>query len=66
MSELSPRDMQICALVTEGKLNKEIGRALGMSEALATQYLKLIMRQIGASNRAMVAAWYVRQTEVKS
>ncbi len=65
MQELSPRELTICALVTEGKLNKEIGRALGTSEAVATQYLKLIMRRIGASNRAMVAAWYVRQTEVR-
>lgn len=63
---LSPRDLTICRLVTAGKLNKEIARELGTSEDVAAQWLKLIMRRIDASNRAMVAAWYVRMTEVRS
>jgi len=63
---LSPREWTICRLVTAGKRNGDIARELGTSEAVAAQWLKLIMRRIDASNRAMVAAWYVRMTEVRS
>lgn len=63
--DLTSEDLRICALVTEGKRNKEIAGALDVSLEVATQRLKMIMRHIDASNRAMVAAWYVRRTEVR-
>lgn len=62
---LTPTDLRICALVTAGRQNKEIANELGMSLEIATHRVKVIMRQTGATNRAMVAAWYVRRTEVK-
>jgi DNA-binding NarL/FixJ family response regulator len=63
--DLTSEDLRICALVTEGKQNKHIANDLGVSLEVATQRLKMIMRHIDASNRAMVAAWYVRRTEVR-
>jgi len=63
--ELTPEDLRICAWVTAGRRNKEIANDLGVSLDVAAQRLKLIMQHINASNRAMVAAWYVRETEVR-
>jgi DNA-binding NarL/FixJ family response regulator len=63
--DLTSEDLRICAWVTEGKQNKQIANHLGVSEDVVTQRLKMIMRHIDASNRAMVAAWYVRRTEVR-
>lgn len=63
--DLTSEDLRICALVTAGKQNKQIANDLGVSLEVATQRLKMIMRHIDASNRAMVAAWYVRRTEVR-
>lgn len=62
---ISPTELRIAALVTEGWRNKEIAVSLGKSHASITQHLELIMHKIGAHNRAMVAAWYVRRTEVR-
>lgn len=59
--DLTPEDLRICAMVTNGYLNKEIASELDVSLEVATQRLKMIMRHVGASNRAMVAAWYVRR-----
>lgn len=64
--DLTLDDLRICELVTNGKANKEIADALGVSHQIATARLKRIMEHINATNRAMVAAWYVRQTEVRS
>lgn len=63
--DLTSEDLRICALVTAGKRNWDIANELGISLDVATQRLKMIMRHIGALNRAMVAAWYVRHTEVR-
>lgn len=63
--DLTSEDLRICAWVTEGKRNKEIANDLGVSLDVAAQRLKMIMRHIDVSNRAMVAAWYVRRTEVR-
>lgn len=63
--ELTSEDLRICAWVTAGKQNKEIANDLGVSLDVVTQRIKMIMRHIDVSNRAMVAAWYVRQTEVR-
>lgn len=63
--DLNAHDLHICALVTEGKQNQEIAAAIGVSKDVATARLKRIMEHLDMTNRAMVAAWYVRQTEVQ-
>lgn len=63
--DLTFDDLRICQLVAEGKANKQIADDLGIPPTAAAQRLKNIMRHIDVTNRAMVAAWYVRQTEVR-
>lgn len=62
---ITPEQLRIAELVTAGKLDKEIANQLGVSYDVARQRLHTLSRKIGASNRAMVAAWYVRRTEVR-
>lgn len=59
--DLTAEQLRICAMVANGYINKEIARELDVSLEVATQRLKMIMRRLDATNRAMVAVWYVRQ-----
>jgi DNA-binding NarL/FixJ family response regulator len=61
MKPLTTGQLHICAMVANGYLNKEIADELGVSLEVAAQRLKRIMRRLNATNRAMVAVWYVRQ-----
>ena len=61
MKPLTAEQLRICAMVANGYLNKEIADELGVSLEVAAQRLKMIMRRLNATNRAMVAVWYVRQ-----
>lgn len=63
--DLNTHDLHICALVTEGKQNQEIAQAIGVSKDVATARLKRIMEHLDLHNRAQIAAWYVRATEVR-
>ena len=58
---ITPDELRIAALVAQGQQDKEIARDLGVSYDAARQRLRTLAQKIGASNRAMVAAWYVRQ-----
>lgn len=62
---LTERQLAICSMIAEGKLNKEIARAEAKSVLSVRRQIATIMAATGASNRAMVAAWYVRRTEVR-
>lgn len=64
--QLTPTELRICALVARGLLDKQIAIDLGISYDAARQRLHILSGKIGAQNRAMVAAWYVRETEVRS
>lgn len=52
--------LRIAALVAQGWEDKQIANELGVSYDAARQRLRTLGKKIGASNRAMVAAWYVR------
>jgi len=62
---LTPTELRICALVARGWPDKQIALDMGISYDAARQRLRILSQKIGANNRAMVAAWYVRQTEVR-
>jgi DNA-binding NarL/FixJ family response regulator len=59
-ASLSPRDLQLARLVTEGRLNKEISFALGITEGTVKVYMSNLYAKLGVSNRAELAAWAVR------
>lgn len=66
MELLTVAERRIAQLVTQGLPDKQIANDLGVSYDSARQRLRILSQKIGAQNRAMVAAWYVRQTEVRS
>ena len=54
---LSPREVQILALVARGHSNREIGQALTISEHTAANHVSSILRKTGCSNRTEAASY---------
>jgi DNA-binding CsgD family transcriptional regulator len=54
--ELTPAELEVVSLVSEGKRNKEIAAALWMSEKTVEAHLSRIYRKVGVRNRAELAA----------
>jgi DNA-binding CsgD family transcriptional regulator len=54
--ELTPAELEVASLVSEGKRNKEIAAALWMSEKTVEAHLSRIYRKLGIRNRAELAA----------
>jgi DNA-binding NarL/FixJ family response regulator len=59
---LSFREQQIAALVSQGKLNKEIAYQLHLTEGTVKQYLSHIFYKIGATNRIAVAVYWLNNS----
>ncbi len=58
---LSTREREVLRLVVEGQANKQIARALGISERTAKFHVASILRKLDAENRAEAAARAVQQ-----
>ena len=54
---LSPREVQILALVARGLSNREIGGALTISEHTAANHVRSILRKTGCANRTEAASY---------
>jgi DNA-binding NarL/FixJ family response regulator len=52
---LTDRELEVLALVKEGKPNKLIAHALKMSPSTAKVHVRNLMRKMGASNRTQAA-----------
>ncbi len=57
---LSERELEVLALVTEGKTNREIGKALHLSEKTVRNYVSDILAKLGHTSRAQSAAYAAR------
>jgi DNA-binding NarL/FixJ family response regulator len=55
---LSPRELEVAALVADGNTNKEIAAALFLSERTAQNHVQHILTKLGLANRTQVAAWF--------
>jgi two-component system, NarL family, response regulator DevR len=53
---LSAQEQRVLALVVEGKTNKEIGAALGLSDKTVKNYLSNAFQKLGISRRTQAAA----------
>jgi ATP/maltotriose-dependent transcriptional regulator MalT len=62
LATLSPREHQVAGLVAEGHTNRQIARALGMSEKTVETHMSRIFSKLGASNRAVVASLIGRRS----
>ena len=58
---LSPRQRQVHRLVVEGCTNAEIARRLDISPDTAKHHVSALMRSLGVSRRAQVAALAVEE-----
>src|ERR1700687_3102601 len=58
--KLSPQQRRILALVVEGKTNKEIAKALGLSNKTVKNYLSNAFQKLHVGRRSHAAALYER------
>ncbi len=54
---ISPREIEVLQLVSQGLANKQIGRSLGISERTVKAHLGRVFRQIGVADRTSAAMW---------
>jgi DNA-binding CsgD family transcriptional regulator len=59
--ELTPRQLQVAALVAEGLSNRLIARRLGIQERSAEGHVERIRLRLGVNSRAQIAAWWARR-----
>jgi DNA-binding CsgD family transcriptional regulator len=59
--ELTPRQLQVAALVAEGMTNRQIAERLGIEERSAEGHVERIRLRLGVTSRAQVAAWWGRR-----
>ncbi len=58
-ANLSQQEKHVLALVSEGKTNREIAKALFLGEGTVRNYVSSILSKLGVSNRAEAAAYAV-------
>ncbi|MBM6405533.1 response regulator transcription factor [Phycicoccus sp. CSK15P-2] len=54
---LSPRETEVLRLVSQGLANKQIARALGITERTVKAHLGRVFREIGVVDRTSAALW---------
>jgi len=65
-NELTRREQEVAALLTEGLTNGEVARRLYISPKTAAVHVSNILMKLNMSNRAEIAAWAVRSGLVGS
>jgi DNA-binding CsgD family transcriptional regulator len=63
--QLTARQRQVAALVTDGLTNREIGERLVISERSAEGHVERIRIRLGVRSRAQIAAWWVATSTTK-
>jgi two-component system, NarL family, response regulator DevR len=59
--QLSSQEERVVALVAEGKTNKEIAVALGLSDKTVKNYLANVFQKLRITRRAQAAAFFVKR-----
>ena len=59
--ELTGREKQVLGLVKKGKQNKEVARALEISEATVENHLTSVYSKLGVGNRTEAAIYAYRE-----
>ncbi|TLY26106.1 MAG: response regulator transcription factor [Nitrospirae bacterium] len=59
---ITPQEQRVLALVADGKTNKEIAAALGLSDKTVKNYLSHVYKKLQLTRRSQAAAFYVRRS----
>jgi DNA-binding NarL/FixJ family response regulator len=62
---LTPRDLQVLELLSDGKSNKEIAHALRISDETVKSHLKRLFEKLGVSDRTEAVALALRQNLIE-
>jgi two-component system, NarL family, response regulator DevR len=62
LAKLSAQERRVLALISEGKINKEVATELGLSEKTVKNYLSNIFEKLQVSRRAQAAALYAQDS----
>ena len=65
LEPLTPREMDILRLMTEGLTNEAIGEALGLSSGTVKGYTHVILQKLGTNDRTQAAVKAIRLGIVK-
>jgi DNA-binding NarL/FixJ family response regulator len=60
-ASLTPREHDILTLLADGQTNKDIARALGLSDGTVRMYVSTILAKLGATNRTEASVLAIRQ-----
>lgn len=60
LDELSEREFEVVALISQGKTNKEIAQKLFIAEKTARNHVSRILSKLGLTRRSQAAAWAIR------
>ena len=52
---LTPRDIELLALLASGQSNKQIAAAMGVSESTVKSHLSALFRKLGVADRTQAA-----------
>lgn len=63
LAALTRREYDIALMLAQGGSNKEIARALGMTDVTVKSHLRNIFRKIGVQNRTQAATMVLREME---
>ncbi|MFF2271143.1 alpha/beta fold hydrolase [Agromyces sp. NPDC058136] len=55
---LTPRQVEVAALVSEGLTNRQVAARLGIDERSAEGHVERILLRLGFRSRAQIAAWF--------
>lgn len=62
---VTPRQLEVAALVAQGWSNRQIADKLVITERSAESHVERIRARLGFRSRAQIAAWYVAQTALR-
>jgi two-component system NarL family response regulator len=63
--DLTARERDVLRLIVEGRTNKEIGHALGLTEGTVKGYVNTMLAKLGASDRTQAAITALRRGLVR-
>ena len=57
LGPLTRRESEVARLITQGLSNREVGKALAISERTVDAHVQHILNKLGFNSRTQVAAW---------